>query len=84
MNSATSPVRISTSFDPNAAGRLQRQRQHLGIGRGAVLPSEGFDAGLQEFARPAAAIAEHRPEIAEARRLAGARGGEIVPRHREW
>ncbi len=64
------------------AGRLQRQRQHLGVGGGAILPSEGFDAGLQEFARPAAAIAEHRAEIAEARRLAGAAGGEIVPRHR--
>ena len=29
-----------------------------------------------------AAIAEHRAEIAEARGLAGAAGGEIVPRHR--
>ena len=62
--------------------RLQRQRQHFGIGRGAVLPAEGFDAGLQELARLAAAIAEHRAEIAEARRLAGAAGGEIVARHR--
>ena len=59
-------------------GRLQRQRQHFRIRRGAVLPAEGFDAGLQELARPAAAIAKHRPEIAEARGLAGAPGGEII------
>ena len=30
----------------------------------------------------AAAIAKHRPEIAEARGLAGAPGGEIIARHR--
>ena len=75
-------MRISTSVRPNAVGRLQRQRQHFGVRRGAILPSEGFDAGLQEFARPAAAIAKHRPEIAEPRGLAGAAGGEIIPRHR--
>ncbi len=63
-------------------GRLQRQRQHLGVGCGAILPPEGFDAGLQEFARPAAAITEHRSEIAESGGLAGARRGEIIPRHR--
>ena len=63
-------------------GRFQRQRQHFRIRRGAVLPAKGFDAGLQEFARLAAAIAKHRPEIAEARGLAGAPGGEIIARHR--
>jgi hypothetical protein len=63
--------------------RFQRQRQHFGIRRGAVLPAEGFDAGLQEFAWAAAAIAEYRPEIAEARRLAGPLGGEIIARHRK-
>ena len=68
--------------DAECAGGLQRQRQHLGIGRGAILPAERFDAGLQEFAGPAAAIAEHRAEIAEAGRLTGAAGGEIIPRHR--
>src|SRR5258707_792261 len=53
-------------------GRLQRQRQHFGVRRGAVLPAERFDAGLQELARPSAAIAEHRAEIAEAGGLADA------------
>ena len=75
-------MRISTSFDAEGGGGFQRQRQHFGVGRGAVLPSEGFDAGLQEFAGLAAAIAKHRPEIAEAGRLAGAAGSEIVARHR--
>ena len=61
---------------------FQRQREHLGIGRRAIWPSEGFDAGLQELASSAAAIAEHRPEIAEPRRLTGTAGRQIVPRHR--
>ena len=63
-------------------GGFQCQRQHFRIRRGAVLPAEGFDAGLQEFARLAAVIAKHRPEIAETCGLAGALGGEIVARHR--
>src|SRR6202790_1629381 len=50
------------------AGRLERQREHLCVGGRAILPPEGFDAGLQEFAWPAAAITKHRPEIAETRR----------------
>ena len=69
---------------PERGGRLQRQRQHFGIRRGAVGPSEGFDAGLQEFARPAAAIAEHRPEIAEAHGLAGAGRRRDSPAPPEW
>src|SRR6478735_7305833 len=63
-------------------GGLERQRQHFRIRRGAVLPAKGFDAGLQELARPAAAIAKHRPEIAEARGLPGAPGGEIIAGNR--
>jgi hypothetical protein len=62
--------------------RFQRQRQHFGIRRGAVLPAEGFDAGLQEFAWAAAAIAKHRSEIAEARGLSGAPRGKVIARHR--
>src|SRR5439155_27070905 len=57
-------------------------RQHFRIRRRAVLAAEGFDAGLQELAGLAPAIAEHRAEIGKARRLAGAAGGEIVARHR--
>ena len=64
-------------------GGLQCQRQHFRVRRGAVLPAEGFDAGLQELARLAAAITKHRSEIAEARRLPGAAGGEIVARDRD-
>src|SRR5258705_261356 len=72
----------SAISETERAGSLQRQRQHFRISGGAILPSEGFDPGLQEFAWPAAAIAKHRAEIAEPGRLAGARGGEIIPRHR--
>ncbi len=64
-------------------GRLQPERQHLGVGRRLVGTSEGFDAGLQEFGRLIAAVAEYRPEIAEAGRPAGERGGEIVARNRD-
>ena len=69
-------------LQPEGGSRFQRQRQHFRIRRGAVLPAEGFDAGLQEFAWAAAAISEHRPEIAEACGLAGAAGGKIIARHR--
>ena len=66
---------------PERVGGLQRQRKHFGVGCGAILPPEGFDAGLQEFARSAATVTKYRSEIAEAGRLAGAAGGEIIPRH---
>ena len=45
--------------------------------------AEGFDAGLQELARLVLAVAEDRTEIAEARRLAGPRRGQIVARDRD-
>src|SRR6185312_13729250 len=75
----------SADFDvgePQRGGRLQRQRQHFGIGSGAILPPERFDAGLQELARASAAIAKHRAEIAEPGGLAGPAGGQIIPRDR--
>jgi hypothetical protein len=64
-------------------GRLDPEREHLRIRCGSVRPGEGFDAGLQEFARPRLAVAEHRAEIAEALRLTGGRRGEIVARDRD-
>ena len=64
-------------------GGLQPERQHLGVGRGLVGAAERLDAGLQEFGRRAAAVAEDRAEIAEARRLAGGGRGEVVARHRD-
>src|SRR6202041_895683 len=64
------------------AGRLKRQCQHFSIGGGAVLPSKGFDAGLEEFTRLAAAITEHRAEIAEPGWLPDPAGPEVIPRHR--
>ena len=55
----------------------------IGFGEcvGTVLPAEGFDAGLQELTGLAPAIAEHRPEIGEARGLPDTAGGKIVARH---
>ena len=64
------------------AGRLQRQRQHFRIGGGPVLPSKGFDAGLQELTGLAAAIPEHRAEIAEPGRLPDLSRRQIIPRDR--
>ena len=68
--------------DAVVRGRLEAEREHLGVGRGDVAAPERLDAGLQEFGRRLAAMAEHRAEIAEAGRLAGRRRGEIVARHR--
>ncbi len=68
--------------DSEGGGRFQRQRQHLGIRGGAVLAAERFDAGLKKLAGLAAAVAEHRAEIAEPCRLAGAAGCEVVAGHR--
>ena len=48
-------------------GRLEAEREHLGVGRGGVAPPERLDARLQEFGRRLAAMAEHRPEIADSR-----------------
>ena len=64
-------------------GRLEAERQHLGIGGRDVAPAERFDAGLEEFAFAVGAMAEHLAEIAEAFRLAGGRRREIVARHRD-
>ena len=69
-------------------GRLETEREHLGVGGGGVGAAEGLDAGLQEFGRAVAAVAEHRAEIAEALRAARPRArrdsranrdGEIRP-----
>ena len=65
------------------AGRLEAERQHLGIGRRDVGAAEGLDAGLQELGRLVVAVAKHRAEIAESRRLAGRRRGQIVARDRD-
>ena len=64
-------------------GRLEAERQHLGIGGRDVAPAERFDAGLEEFAFAVGAMAEHLAEIAEAFRLAGGGRREIVARHRD-
>ena len=63
-------------------GRLQAEREHFGVGGRDIGASERFDAGLQDFARAVAAVAEHRTEIREALRAAGFRRGEIVLRDR--
>ncbi len=63
-------------------GGFEPEREHLGVGRRLVGPPEGFDAGLQEFGACVAAVTEHRPEIAIARRFAGERRSEIVARDR--
>ena len=44
-------------------GRLQTEREHFRVGRRDIGAPERFDAGLQDFARAIAAIAEHRAEI---------------------
>src|SRR5262245_65079210 len=61
---------------------VEPEREHFRVRRGGVRPGEGFDAGLQEFARARVAMAEDRTEIAEALRLAGCGRGEIVTRDR--
>ncbi len=76
-------MRISGVVEAVVRGRLEAERQHLGVGGGDVAAAEGFDAGLQEFRRRLAAVAKHRAEIAEARRRARGRGGEIVARDRD-
>ena len=43
--------------------RVERERQHVGVGGGAVGPAERFDAGLQELAARAGPLAEDRAEI---------------------
>jgi len=63
-------------------GRLEGERERLGVGRRGVGAPEGFDAGLEELGRAFAAMAEDRPEIAETRRPSGLRRGEIVERDR--
>src|SRR3979490_668767 len=63
-------------------GRLERERERLGVGRRQVGAPEGFDAGLEELGRAFTAMAEDRPEIAETRRPAGLRRSEIVERDR--
>ena len=65
-------------------GGFQAERQHFGIGRRLVGTAEGFDAGLQEFGRLVAAVAEHRAEIAEAGRLAGERARRDSRATPEW
>ena len=70
-------------IDAVMGGRLEAERQHLGIGGRDVAPAERFDAGLEEFAFAVGAMAEHLAEIAEAFRLAGGRRREIVARHRD-
>src|SRR5215468_5756048 len=62
--------------------RLKSERQHFGIRGCDILPAEGFDAGLQEFAAAVAAMTKHRPEIAKTARLAGFGRGEVVARDR--
>ena len=70
--------------EPEPAHRLKRQRHDLGVGMVAILDPVELDAGLDELARRAlgGAIAEHRSEIAVARRPLRARAGEMVPAHR--
>ena len=68
--------------DAVVRGRLQPEREHFGIGRGGVAPCKGFDAGLNEFGRRIAPMAEYGAEIAAADRLPGARRGEVIARNR--
>jgi len=63
-------------------GRLQRERERLGVGRRGVGAPVGFDAGLEELGRPLPAVAEDRAEIAEGGRPARLRRGEIIERDR--
>ncbi len=67
---------------PVMRGGVEPEREHFGVRRRGVAAAEGFDAGLQEFAR-AFAMAKDRAEIAEALRLAGRGRGEIVARDRD-
>jgi len=64
--------------EPVVDGRLERERERLGVRRRRVGAAEGFDAGLQEFARPVVAVAKDRSEIAEALRRPGRGRGEII------
>jgi hypothetical protein len=63
-------------------GRLQRQRQHLGVRRRRVAPAEGLDARLEEFRAAVGALPEHRAHETVADRVPGLRRGEVVARHR--
>ena len=62
---------------------LEPERQHLGIGGCGVGAPEGFDAGLQKFARLLRAMAKNRTEIAVTLGGACCGRGEIVPRNRD-
>ena len=68
--------------EPVMGGRLEAEGERLGIGRRLVGAPEQLDAGLQELARLLAALAEHRAEIAEARRAPGRGRRDVVARHR--
>ena len=68
--------------DAEGRGGFQRQRQHLGIGRGAILPAEGFDrrpAGIRSAGRRDSGTPVRDSRIRPAGRRAA--GGEIVARH---
>jgi hypothetical protein len=58
-------------------GRLKSERHHLGVSCGDIGAPEGFDTGLQNFARAIGTVAEHRAQIRETLRAAGCRRGEI-------
>ena len=59
-------------------GRFQAERQHFGVGCRLIGAAKRLDAGLREFGRAVACVAEHRAEIAEAGRLAGLWRSQIV------
>ena len=62
--------------------RLQAERQHLGIGRGGVVPAERLDAGLDELRRRIAAMAKHRRRDSRSRAPRRRGRGEVIARHR--
>ncbi len=68
--------------EPVVDGRLERERERLGVRRRRVGAAEGFDAGLQEFGRAVLALAEDGAEIAVGCGPARLRRGEIVARRR--
>ena len=63
-------------------GRLQPERQHLGVGRRLVGAAEGFDAGLQEFGRRVARGDGTPGRDSRSRPACRQRRGEIVARDR--
>ena len=62
--------------------RLQRQRQHFGVGRLDVRPAVALEPGLEHLAALARAGAEDRAEIGVLGRLACLGRGEIGQAHR--